>query len=181
MVDVFVPSSSSFQEFISWIQGRLFPSLHISVCHITLYWDGCNTSNLIRIVEVDKDVYWLMLIMLKFLDNDFVVVVDYAPAGSVGDTSCLNNEVNTQQPTHNVSGIIDVDSPNDAVPIKVGVKFITKSILKKAIYMLALNNSFEFVTVRSNCTSFDIRCKDLSCSWYLQASVLKKKRYLDCL
>ena len=90
---------------------------------------------------------------------------------------CFNNEVNTQQPTHNVSQIIDVDSfdsPNDAVPIKVGVKFKTKSILKKAIYMLAVNNSFEFVTVRSNRTSFDIRYKDMLCSRYLRASVLKK-------
>ena len=76
-----------------------------------------------------------------------------------------------------VSHIIDVDSfdsPNDAVPIKVRVKFRTKSIMKKTIYMLAMNNSFEFVTVRSNRTSFDIQFKDLSCSWYLRAYVLKK-------
>ena len=176
MINVFVPCSSSFQEFIQCIQGRLFPYLYIFVCRITLYWDGCNTSNLIQIV-LDMDVYWFMLIMSKFLDNGFVVVVDSAPVGSVGNTLCLNNKVNTQQPTHNVSGIIGVDSfdsPNDAIPIKVGVKFKTKSILKKVIYMLALNNSFEFVTVRSNRTSYDIRCKDLSCSWYLRASVFKK-------
>ena len=97
--------------------------------------------------------------MSKFYDNDFVVVVDSAPAVLVGNIPCLNNEVNTHQPTHNVSGIMDVDSfnsPNVAVPIKVGVKFRTKSILKKAIYMLVVNNSFEFFTVRSNRTSFDI-------------------------
>ena len=100
-----------------------------------------------------------MLITSKFLDNDFVVVVDSAPAGSVENTPCFNNELNTQQPTHNVSHIIDVDSfdsPNDVVPLKVGVKFRTKSILKKAIYMLVVNNSFEFVTVMSNCTPFDM-------------------------
>ena len=100
-----------------------------------------------------------MLIMSKFPDNDFVLVVDFAPIESVRNTLCLNNEVNTQQPIHNVSWIIEVDSfdsPNDAVSIKFGVKFRTKSILKKVIYMLAVNNSFEFVTVRSNRTSFDI-------------------------
>ena len=46
--------------------------------------------------------------MSKFPDNDFVVVVDSALAGSVQNTPCLNNEVNTRQPTHNVSGIVDV-------------------------------------------------------------------------
>ena len=56
MVDVLVPCLSSFQEFIQWIQGRLFPSLDLSVCRITLCWDGCDRSNLIRIVE-DKDGY----------------------------------------------------------------------------------------------------------------------------
>ena len=40
--------------------------------------------------------------------------------------------------------------------------------------MIALNNSFEFTTIWFNCTSFDICCKDLSCSWYLHASVYKK-------
>ena len=67
------------------------------------------------------------------------------------------------------------DSPNDAVPSKMWVKFETKSILKKAIYMLVVKNSFEFAAVRSNCTSFNIWCKDLSSSWYLRAFVLKKK------
>ena len=110
--------------------------------------------------------------MSKFLDNDFVVVVDSAPARSVGNTSCLNNEVNTQQLSHNVAEIIDVhsfDSPNDVVTIEVRVKFRTKSILKKAIYLLVVNNSFEFVTVRSNHTFFDIRCKDMVYSWHLRA------------
>ena len=107
-----------------------------------------------------------MLILSKFSNNDFVLVVDSTLA-SVENTLCFNKEVNTQQHAHNVSQIIDVDSfesPNDAVPIKGGVKFRIKSILKKVIYMLAVNNSFEFVTVRSNRISFDIRCKDLSCS-----------------
>ena len=102
MVNVFVSCSSSFQVFLQCIQDRLFPSLDIFVCRITLYWNECNSSNLIQIVE-DKGVCRLMLIMSKFSDNDFVVVVDYAPAGSVKNTTCLNNEVNTQQPTHNVS------------------------------------------------------------------------------
>ena len=37
-----------------------------------------------------------------------------------------------------------------------------------------MNNSFELVTITSNLTSFDIRCRDLSCPWYLCASVLKE-------
>ena len=47
-----------------------------------------------------------MSIMSKFPDNDFIVVVDFVPARSVRNTPCLNNEVNTQQPTHNVSEIL---------------------------------------------------------------------------
>ena len=50
---------------------------YIFLCHITLYWDRCNSSNLIRIDE-DNDMYWLMLIMSKFSNNDFVLVVDSA-------------------------------------------------------------------------------------------------------
>ena len=80
VVDVYDPCSSSFQEFIQCIQGRIFPYSDPFVCRVTLYWNGCNNSNLIRIVE-DKEVYWLMLVILKFPNNDLVVVVDSIPTG----------------------------------------------------------------------------------------------------
>ena len=137
MIDVYVSCSSSFQGFIQCIQGRLFPSSDLFVCRGTLYWDGCNNSNLLLVVE-DKDVYCVMLVMSKSLDNNLVVVVDFAPAGSVGNTPYLNYEVTRHQRSHNVSGIIDVDSfdlPNSGIPIKVEVKFITKLVLKKVIYL----------------------------------------------
>ncbi|KAA0037431.1 uncharacterized protein E5676_scaffold1582G00160 [Cucumis melo var. makuwa] len=43
--------------------------------------------------------------------------------------------------------------------------FRNKSVLKKPIYMLAVNNSFQLVTVRSNRTLFDTRYKDSPCPW----------------
>ena len=118
------------------------------------------------IVE-DKDVYCTMLVMSKFSDNDLVAVVDSAPVGSTESTLYLNNGLDKQQRSHDVSWIIDIDSfdsPNAGIPITLGVKFRTKTIMKKTIYLLAMNNRFEFVTVRSSRTSFDIRCKDLSCT-----------------
>ena len=38
----------------------------------------------------------------------------------------------------------------------------SKSVLKKVVYLHIVNHSFELNTVRFNCTSLDIRCKDSS-------------------
>ncbi|TYK16435.1 hypothetical protein E5676_scaffold21G002330 [Cucumis melo var. makuwa] len=43
--------SSSFQEFVNCIQGRSFPTLELSMSRLTVYWNGCNNLNLIRIVD----------------------------------------------------------------------------------------------------------------------------------
>ena len=41
-----VSFSSSFQGFVECIQGRLFMSSNLSMSRLTIYWDGCNNSNL---------------------------------------------------------------------------------------------------------------------------------------
>ena len=69
LLDVYVPVSSSFQEFANCIQRRLFPNSEVSVSRLTVYWKDCNNSKLIRIVD-DKDVSWIMLLISKFPDND---------------------------------------------------------------------------------------------------------------
>ena len=105
------------------------------------------------------------------------MVVDYVSAGAAGNTSYLNSEVSTSQDSHHDTEVIDVDafeSSHARVPIKVGLMFRSKSILKKTIYLLVVNNSFEFVTIKSNRTSFDIHCIDFSCSWYMRAFLLKE-------
>uniref|UniRef100_A0A9I9EDL3 Transposase MuDR plant domain-containing protein n=1 Tax=Cucumis melo TaxID=3656 RepID=A0A9I9EDL3_CUCME len=125
-------------------------------------WNGCNNLNLIWIVH-DKEVSWIMLVMSKFPDNDLLVVVEISPY--------LSSELPRTEGSRNENGIIDLDAFEPShTGIRVGSMFRNKSVLKKAIYMLALNNSFELVTVMSNRTLFDIRCKDLSCPWYLRAS-----------
>ena len=92
VVEVYVPFSSLFQEFVDCIQGRLFPSSNISVSHFTVYWDDCNNPNHIQIVE-DKDVSWLMLVLSKFPNNYLLVVVDSVSAGAVGNVSYLNTHI----------------------------------------------------------------------------------------
>ena len=120
---------------------------------------------------------WITLVMSKFIDNDLLVVVDTVSATNIRNTSYLSSELPRIEDSRNENGIIDLDafeSSHTGISIRVGSMFRQNSVLKKAIYMLALNNSFELVTFRSNCTSFDIRCKNLSCRWYLRASILKK-------
>ncbi|TYK02522.1 uncharacterized protein E5676_scaffold784G00540 [Cucumis melo var. makuwa] len=136
------------------------------VSQLIVYWNGCNNSNLIRIVD-DKDVSWLMLVMSKFSDNDLLSLTLYLLV-MLQNTPYLSSELSKAQDSSNERGIIDLDafeSAYTAIPIRVGSMFRNKSVLKKAIYMLVVNNSFELVTVKSNRTSFDIRCKDSSCPW----------------
>ncbi|KAA0061274.1 uncharacterized protein E6C27_scaffold455G001170 [Cucumis melo var. makuwa] len=131
---------------------------------------------LIRIVD-DKDVSWIMLVLSKFPNNDLLIVVDTAPATDIGNTPYMSSELPRTEDSRTENVIIDLnafESPNTVIHVRVGSMFSQKSVLKKSIYMLALNSSFELVTVRSNRTSFDIRCKDPSCLWYLRASVFKK-------
>ena len=118
-----------------------------------------------------------MLVMSKFPDNDLLVVLDFVSAGDVGNTPYLSSKLPRAQDSRNETEIIDLDafeSAHTSIPIRVGSMFRNKLVLKKAIYMLAVNNSFKLVIVRSNSTSFDIRCKDSPCPWYLHTSVLKK-------
>ncbi|KAA0067552.1 protein FAR1-RELATED SEQUENCE 2-like [Cucumis melo var. makuwa] len=176
LLDVYVPVSSSFQEFVNCIQHRLFPNSEVSICTLTLYWKDGNNSKLIRIVD-DKDVSWIMLVLSKLPDNDLLIVVDTAPATDIGNTPYMSSKLPRTEDSRTKNVIIDLnafESPNTVIHIRVGSMFRQKTVLKKAIYMLALNSSFELVTVRSNRTSFDIRCKDPSCPWYLRASVFKK-------
>ncbi|TYK22587.1 uncharacterized protein E5676_scaffold195G00040 [Cucumis melo var. makuwa] len=147
--------------------------LTIASLMLTLYWKDGNNSKLIRIVD-DKDVSWIMLVLSKLPDNDLLVVLDTAPATDIGNTPYMSSELPRTEDSRTENVIIDLnafESPNTVIHIRVGSMFRQKSVLKKAIYMLALNSSFELVTVRSNRTSFDIRCKDPSCPWYLRASV----------
>ncbi|KAA0037393.1 uncharacterized protein E5676_scaffold85G00290 [Cucumis melo var. makuwa] len=106
--------------------------------------------------------------MSKFIDNDLLVVVDTVSATNIRNTSYLSSELPRIEDSRNENGIIDLDafeSSHTGISIRVGSMFRQNSVLKKAIYMLALNNSFELVTVTSNRTSFNIRCKDSSCPW----------------
>ncbi|KAA0038035.1 uncharacterized protein E5676_scaffold237G001590 [Cucumis melo var. makuwa] len=172
LLDVYVPVSSSFQEFVNCIQRRLFPNLEVSVSRLTVYWKDCNNSNLIQIVN-DKDESWIMLVISKFSDNDLLIVVDTVPATDIGSTPYLSSELPRTEDSHSENVIIDLnafESSHTGISIRVGSMFRKILVLKKAIYMLALNNSFELVTLRSNRTSFDIRCKVSSCPWYLRAS-----------
>ena len=90
----------SFPGFVKSIQGRLFLSSNFYVSHLTVYWDGCNNSNFVRIIK-DKDVSWLMyLVLSKFQDNDLLVVVDSVLAGASGSTTYLYNEVPRFQHSH---------------------------------------------------------------------------------
>ncbi|TYK09765.1 uncharacterized protein E5676_scaffold127G00490 [Cucumis melo var. makuwa] len=114
-----------------------------------------------------------MLVISKFPDNGLLIVVDTVPAADIGNTPYLSSELPRTEDTRTENVIIDLnafESSHTGISIRVGSMFRQKSVLKKAIYMLALNNSFELVTVRSNGTSFDIKCKDPSCTWYLRAS-----------
>ena len=65
VLDVYVPVSLSFQEFVNYIQRRLFSNLELSVSRLTVYYTNCNNLNLIRIVD-GKDVSWIMLVISKF-------------------------------------------------------------------------------------------------------------------
>uniref|UniRef100_A0A9I9ELC6 Transposase MuDR plant domain-containing protein n=1 Tax=Cucumis melo TaxID=3656 RepID=A0A9I9ELC6_CUCME len=110
----------------------------------------------------------------KFPYNDLLIVVDTVSATDMGNTPYLSSKLPRTEDSHNENGIIDLDafeSSHTGISIRVGSIFRKKSVLKKAIYMCALNNSFELVIDRSNRTSFDIRCKDSSCPWYLCASI----------
>ncbi|KAA0044975.1 uncharacterized protein E6C27_scaffold74G002830 [Cucumis melo var. makuwa] len=103
----------------------------------------------------------------------YFVVVDTVSASDIGNTPYLSSELPRAQDSRNENGIIDLDafeSSHTGIPIRVGSMFKNKPVLKKAIYMFIVNNSFKLVTVRSNRTLFDIRCKDSSCPWYLRAS-----------
>ena len=73
--DVYVPVSSLFQEIVNCTQRSLFPTFELSVSRLTVYWTGCNNANLIWIVD-DKDVSSIMLVILKFSNNDLLVVID---------------------------------------------------------------------------------------------------------
>ncbi|TYK14069.1 protein FAR-RED ELONGATED HYPOCOTYL 3-like [Cucumis melo var. makuwa] len=99
LLDVYVPVSSSFQEFANCIQRRLFPNSEVSVSRLTVYWKDCNNSNLIRIVD-DKDVSWIMLVISKFPDNDLLVVVETVPATDIGNTPYLSSELPRTEDSH---------------------------------------------------------------------------------
>ena len=73
ILDIYVPVSSSFQEFVNCIQRRLFLNSKLSISRLTVYRTDCN--NFIQVVD-DKDVSWIMLVIMKFSDNDLHVVVD---------------------------------------------------------------------------------------------------------
>ncbi|KAA0036746.1 uncharacterized protein E5676_scaffold110G00980 [Cucumis melo var. makuwa] len=101
-------------------------------------------------------------------DNNLLIVVDSVSAGDVGNTLYLSSELPRAQDSRNETGVINLDafeSTHTGIPIRVGSMFRNKSVLKKAIYMFAVNNSFELVTIRSNRTSFDIRYKDSFSPW----------------
>ncbi|KAA0054157.1 protein FAR1-RELATED SEQUENCE 4-like [Cucumis melo var. makuwa] len=91
LLDVYVPVSSPFQEFVNCIQRRLFPNLEVSVSRLTVYWTNCNNSNLIRIVD-DKDV------------SDTVFATD------IGNTPYLSSELPRTEDSHSENGIIDLNA-----------------------------------------------------------------------
>ena len=39
VVEVYVPFASSFQQFVKYIQRKLFPSSNLYVSCLTVYWD----------------------------------------------------------------------------------------------------------------------------------------------
>ncbi|TYK10904.1 uncharacterized protein E5676_scaffold231G00820 [Cucumis melo var. makuwa] len=139
--------------------------------------DGLSPVDIITIasfnVPVSSSFQEFANFISKFLDNDLLVVVDTTPATDIENTPYLSSELPRTEDSRSENVIIDLnafESSHIDIPIRVGSMFRQKSVLKKAIYMLALNSSFELVTVRSNRTSFDIICKDPSCPWYLRAS-----------
>ena len=71
-------------------------------------------------------MYWLMLVLSKFFDND-LLVVDSVSTSVVGNTSYLNSEVPRFQDSHHETEIIDADafeSPHVGISIKVGLMFL---------------------------------------------------------
>lgn len=84
-----VPFDYSIQQFIDYIQSKLFSSSNLAVSRLTVSWVGSNDSNLIRIVE-DKDVSWLMLVLSKFTKKDLFIIVDTTMSNTSGKIVYLN-------------------------------------------------------------------------------------------
>ncbi|TYK07940.1 NBS-LRR type resistance protein [Cucumis melo var. makuwa] len=102
----------------------------LSVSRLTVYRNGCNKSNLIQIVD-DKDVSWLMLVMLKFSNNDLLVVVDSVFVSDVGNIPYLSSKLPRAQDSRNEMVIIDLDafeSAHTSIPIRVGSMFRNKFV-----------------------------------------------------
>ena len=82
---------------------RLKNLLYVS--RLRIYWDDCNNSKLIQIVE-DRDVSWPMLILYKSFDNYLFVIIDSESFGVVGSSTFFNSKLPRSKNSHHDTRIV---------------------------------------------------------------------------
>ncbi|XP_024029606.1 uncharacterized protein LOC112094009 [Morus notabilis] len=165
--------------------------------HSLLLFVGRKLKDLIKIVsdlKRDDDVkLFLNLVRHSKEALGFPLVIDFvsgsvSAVGSISSSSCFISS-RDEASSSNVDGSVcqfeddidvamnnfliedlDISKLPMSFDVNVGNQFMSKSVLKKFMHVIAIRRHFEFKSERSNNSFYVLVCKNKSCTWKMRAA-----------
>ena len=177
---VLVDETICFENLVRLIlrEVRLDASPSSIQLSILLNYGITDIQTVVEIHE-DKDVAWfLSLVKGKITRHPLVVHAPHVSMALEWSSSVVNSGMNNLPSLLPSSSIDDdfqiltyihVSRLSSTSNLKENDMFASKELLSKSFYYIAINNNFEFKTVRSNYKSIRFKCSQDNCSWYVRA------------
>ncbi|XP_038896605.1 uncharacterized protein LOC120084863 [Benincasa hispida] len=175
VVGVFVDDLIDFNGLVSLILDEIQLDVSIDLSGL-LDFGQTNIQSVFQIKQ-DKDISWYWFLakdsgtrhpLVAHVSHHFVEGSCSGISGRGGDrllclgsSSCSSND----QVIQNVGFNGDLKEKD---------VFGSKEILCKCFDVIAVNKNFQFRTTRSNSKSFELKCLQEGCQWYVRASWYKK-------